>query len=325
MKTQRRRFLQLCAGVAAVPAVSRVVGAQTYPTRPVRIIVGFPAGGTPDIIARVIAQWLSDRLGQQFIIENRTGAAGNLATEVAIAAAPDGYSLLLVGIANAISATLYERLSFNFIRDIVPVAGIMSGPNVMVVNLSLPVNSVPEFIAYTKANPSKINFASSGNGTTLHLSGELFNVMAGVRMVHVPYRGGAPAALPDMLRGQVQVMFDNLPNKIEYIRTGKLRALAVTSTIRWLDFPDIPTMGEFLPGYDVTAWVGIGAPKNTSVEIIYKLNKEINAGLADPKIKARLADLGVAPLVGTPSDFGTLIETETEKWGRVIRAANIKL
>jgi tripartite-type tricarboxylate transporter receptor subunit TctC len=320
----RRQFLHLAAGVAALPAVSRIVSAQTYPTRPVRIIVGFSAGGSPDIFTRLMAQWLSERLGQQFIIENRTGAAGNLATEAGINAAPDGYTLFLATVANTINTTLYDRLNFNLVRDIAPVAGVVTGPNILVVNPSLPVNTVPEFITYAKANPGKINFASGGNGTSVHLSGELFNVMAGVRMVHVPYRGGAPASLPDLFRGQVHAMFDNLPNKIEYIRTGQLRALAVTSATRWPSLPDIPTVAEFLPGYEVTTWMGFSAPKRTPTEIIDKLNKEIDAGLINPKIKARLAELGGAPLVGSPADFGKFIADETEKWGKVIRAAHIR-
>ena len=271
-----------------------------------------------------MAQWLSERLGQQFIIENRTGAAGNLATEAGINAAPDGHTLFLATVANTINTTLYDRLNFNLVRDIAPVAGVVTGPNILVVNPSLPVNTVPEFITYAKANPGKINFASGGYGTSVHLSGELFNVMAGVRMVHVPYRGGAPASLPDLFRGQVHATFDNLPNKIEYIRTGQLRALAVTSATRWPSLPDIPTVAEFLPGYEVTTWMGFSAPKRTPTEIIDKLNKEIDAGLINPKIKARFAELGGAPLVGSPADFGKLIADETEKWGKVVKFAGIK-
>jgi tripartite-type tricarboxylate transporter receptor subunit TctC len=311
MKLQRRRFLHLAAGAAVLSTVSPTARAQTYPTRPVRIIVGYPAGGAPDVLTRLMAHWLSERLGQQFIVENRTGAAGNLATGAGIGAPPDGYTLFLAAVTNAINATLYERLNYNFIRDTAPVAGIYSGPNVMVVNLSTPANTVPEFIAYAKANPGKINFASAGIGTTVHLAGELFSSLAGIRLVHVPYRGGSPASLPDMFRGQVQVMFDNLTNKIEYIRTEKLRALAVTSATRWPGLPDIPTISEFLPNYAVSTWGGFAAPKKTPPDIIDKLNKEINAGLADPKIKAQLADLGDEPLVGSPADFGRLIIDET--------------
>jgi tripartite-type tricarboxylate transporter receptor subunit TctC len=324
MKLSRHQFLHLAAGAAVVPAVARIARAQTYPTRPVRIVVGFPAGGSPDIVTRLIAQWLTERLGQQIIIENRTGAGGNIGTEAAVRARPDGYTLLLAGTPNAINATLYEKLNFNFTVDIMPVAGIVRLPNVMVINPSLPVKTVPEFIAYSKTNPGKINFASSGNGSTLHLSGELFKVMAEVNMVHVPYRGGAPAALADMLRGQVQVIFDNTTTSIEHIRAGKLRALAVTTTTRWAGLPDVPTMNEFLPGYEVSVWMGVGAPKNTPAEIIDRLNREINAGLADPRLKARLADLGGTVFPGSPADFGKLIADETEKWGKVIRAANIK-
>jgi tripartite-type tricarboxylate transporter receptor subunit TctC len=282
MRIPRRRFLHLAAGAAALPVVPRIAKAQTYPTRPVRVVIGFPAGGSPDVVVRLVGQWLSERLGQQFVVENRPGAGGNLGTEVVVRAPPDGYTLLMAGSPNAINATLYEKLNFNFIRDIAPVAGIMRVPNVMVVNPSLPVKTVPEFIAYAKTNPGKINFASSGIGSTLHLSGELFKVMTGVTMVHVPYRGGAPAAVTDMLGGQVQVMFDNMTNSIEHIRAGKLRALAVTTATRWAGLPDIPTVGDFVPGFEVSAWYGVGVPGNTPADIVEKLNKEINAALATP-------------------------------------------
>jgi tripartite-type tricarboxylate transporter receptor subunit TctC len=324
MKIPRRNFLHLATGAAALPVVSRFARAQTYPSRPIRWIVGFPAGGSPDIVTRLMGQWLSDRLGQQLIIENRTGATGNIATEAVVRALPDGYTLLLATVVNAISASLYERLNFNFIRDIAPIVGIMKLPNIMVVIPSLPVKTVPEFIAYAKANPRKIHFASSGNGSTLHLSGEMFNMMAGVNMVHVPYRGGSPAAVTDMLGGQVQVMFDNIPNSIEHVRVGKLRALAVTSTTRSEVFPDIPTVGDYVPGYEASAWWGIGVPKNTPVEIIDKLNKEMNVGLTDSKLRGRLTDLGGEVLAGSPADFGKLIIDETEKWASVIQSVGIK-
>ena len=323
MTLPRRQFLHLAAGAAALPAVSRFAWAQTYPSRPVRMIVGFAAGGATDILARLIGQWLSERLGQPFVIENRPGAGSNIATEAVVRAPPDGYTLLLVGSPNAINATLYDKLNFNFIRDIAPVASIIRGALVMVVHPSVPAKTVPEFIAYAKANPGKINMASGGIGGITHIAGELFKMMAGVDMVHVPYRGVAPA-LTDLLGGQVQVIFANLAPSIEYIRAGKLRALAVTTATRSEALPDIPTVGEFVPGYEASSWFGVGAPKNTPAEIVDKLNKEINAGLADPKIKARLADLGGTVLGGSPADFGKLIAEETEKWGKVIRAANIK-
>ena len=317
----RRHILHLTAGAAALPAVSRVAWAQTYPTRPVRLIVGVAAGGGTDIVARLISQWLSERLGQQFIVENRPGAGSNIATEVVVRAPPDGYTLLTVGAPAAINATLYyDKLNFNFIRDIAPVAGIMRGPLVMLVNPSFPAKTVPEFIAYAKANPGKINMASGGNGTTPHVTGELFKMMTGVDMVHVPYRGAGPA-ITDLLGGQVQVLFDN---PIEHIRAGRLRALAVTTTTRSEALPDIPTLGEFVPGYDASGWFGIGAPKDTPVQIIDRLNREINACLADPRMKARLTDLGGIVLSGSPADFGKHIADETEKWGKVVRAADIK-
>jgi tripartite-type tricarboxylate transporter receptor subunit TctC len=321
MKLPRRAFLHLAAGATALPAVSRFAWAQTYPTRPVRLIVGVAAGGATDIVARLISQWLSERLGQQFVIENRPGAGSNIATEVVVRAPPDGYTLLTVGAPAAINATLYyDKLNFNFIRDIAPVAGIMRGPLVMLVNPSFPAQTVPEFIAYAKANPGKINMASGGNGTTPHVTGELFKMMTGVDMVHVPYRGAGPA-ITDLLGGQVQVLFDN---PIEHIRAGRLRALAVTTTTRSEALPDIPTLGEFVPGYDASAWFGVGAPKDTPVQIIDRLNQEINACLGDPRMKARLADQGGAVLSGSPADFGRHIAAETEKWAKVIKFAGIK-
>ena len=323
MKLPRRQFLHLAVGAAALPSVSRVARAQAYPTRPVRIIVSFPAGSSGDIIARLMGQWLSERLGQPFVTENRPGAGANIGTEAVVRAPPDGYTLLLVASANAINATLYDKLDFNFIRDIAPVATIIRGPFVMVVNPSVPSRTVPEFIAYAKANPGKINFASVGNGTTPHVGGELFKMMTGVNMVHVPYRG-LPPALTDLIAGQVQMSFVAAVASIEYIRAGKLRALAVTTTTRSDVLPDLPTVGEFLPGFEASIWLGIGAPKNTPTEIVDRLNKEINAGLADPTIKARLTDLGSTTLTGSPSDFGKLIADETKKWAKVIRAANIK-
>ena len=323
MKLPRRNFLRLAAGAAALPAASRIARAQAYPSRPARIVVPFAAGGATDIIARLIGQWLSERLGQQFVIENRPGAGSNIGTEVVVNAPPDGYTLLLVGASSAINATLYEKLSFNFLRDIAPVSGIISIPFIMAVNPSFPAKTVSEFIAYARANPGKVNMASGGNGTAGHLSGELFKMMAGINMVHVPYRGEAPA-LTDMLGGQVQAMFGTMPASIEYVRAGKLRPLAVRSARRSELLPDLPTVGDFVPGYETSAWQGIGAPKSTPTEIIEKLNKEINAGLADPKIKARLTDLGGTVLPGSPADFGKLIADETEKWGKVVRAANIK-
>jgi tripartite-type tricarboxylate transporter receptor subunit TctC len=300
-----------------------MASAQAYPSRPVRIVVGFPAGGGVDIVARLMGQWLSERLGQPFIIENRPGAATNIATEAVVRAAADGYTLLLVHSSNAMNATLYEKLNFNFIRDIAPVASIIVVPNVMLVHPSVPAKTVAEFIAYAKANPGKINFASGGIGGPSHLAGELFKAMAGVNLVHVPYRGGGPA-VNDLLGGQVQVYFASTPASIEYIKAGTLRALAVASATRSEMLPDIPTVGEFVPGYEAPTWYGLGAPKNTPAEIVDKLNNEINAGLADPKLRVRLADLGGTVMMGSPADFGKLIADETEKWGKVIRAANIK-
>jgi tripartite-type tricarboxylate transporter receptor subunit TctC len=323
MKPPRRQFLRL-AGVAAVlSAVSRNARAQTFPTRPVRIIVGFTAGGAFDIIARTMGQWLSERLGQQFVIENRPGAASNTATEAVVRAPADGYTLLLGGAVNTVNATLYDKLNFDFIRDIAPVAGIIRFSNVMQVNPSFPTKTVPEFIAYAKANPGKINMASGGTGTTQHLAGELFKMMTGVNMVHVPYRGSA-LSLTDLLGGQVQVTFDSIPASIEHIRAGRLRALAVTAAMRSEVLPEVPTVGEFVPGYEASGWAGIGAPRGTPTEIVDKLNREINAGLADPTIKARLVNLGGVTLVLSPTEFGTLIAAETEKWGKVVKAAGIK-
>ncbi|HEY6257928.1 MAG TPA: tripartite tricarboxylate transporter substrate binding protein [Xanthobacteraceae bacterium] len=297
--------------------------ALDYPTRPVHWVVGYPAGGTTDILARLVGQYLSEKLGQQFIIDNRAGAGNNIATEVVANAAPDGYTLLLVNPANGINATLYDKLPFIFIRDIAPVAGIIRVPNVMEVNPAVPAKSVAEFIAYAKANPGKVNMASSGNGTSVHVSGELFKMMTGVNMLHVPYRGAAPA-LTDLMGGQVQVIFDNLPSSIEYIRAGKLRALAVTTTVRSEALPGVPTVADTVPGYEASAWFGLGAPKGTPPEIVDKLNAAVNAGLADLKLKARLADLGGAMLTGTPADFGKVIAEETEKWAKVVKFSGAK-
>jgi tripartite-type tricarboxylate transporter receptor subunit TctC len=323
MKLPRRNFLHLAAGAAALPAVSRFAWAQAYPTRPVRIVVGFAPGGGVDIVARLIGQWLSERLGQQFIIENRPGAGTNIATEAVVRAPADGYTLLLVNAANAVNATLYDNLSFNFVRDIAPVAGIMAASSVMVVHPSVPAKTIPEFIAYAKANPRKINMASGGIGSPSHVAGELFKMMAGVGMIHVPYRGLAPA-LTDLLGGQVQVIFGAVTSSIEYIKAGRLRALAVTTAKRSEALPDLPTVGEFVPGYEASQWYGLGVAKNAPTEIIDRLNKEINVALADPNMKARLADLGGTALVGSPAEFGKLIVEETDKWAEVIQAANIK-
>jgi tripartite-type tricarboxylate transporter receptor subunit TctC len=323
MKLPRRAFLHLAAGAAALPAVARIAWAQAYPSRPVRIIAPTAPGGGPDIFARLIGPWLSGRLGQQFVVENRPGGGSNIGTEAVVRAPPDGYTLLLVSTTNAINATLYDRLNFDFLRDIAPVAGIISLPFVMVVNPSVPAKTVPEFTAYAKANPGKINLGSPGIGTPGHVAGELFKMMAGVDLVHVPYRGGGPV-MTDLLGGQVQVLFGSTSLTIEQIRAGKLRPLAVTTATRWEGLPDIPTVNDFVSGYEASAVLGLGAPRNTPAEIIDRLNKEINAGLADPKIKARLADLGGTALAGSPADFGKLIADDTEKWGKVIRAASIK-
>jgi tripartite-type tricarboxylate transporter receptor subunit TctC len=319
----RRHFLHLAAGAATLPAVSRIAAADTYPSRPVHIIVGFPAGGPGDTLARLIGQWLSERLHQPFVIENRTGAGGNIAAEAVVRAPADGYMLLLATSASAINVTLYPDLSFNFVRDIAPVAGISRDPYVMVVNPSVPANTVPEFIAYAKANPGKINMGSGGIGVPSHVFGELFEIMAGVNMTHVPYRGAAPALI-GLIGGQVQVLFNPLLSSIEYIRAGKLRALAVNTATRQEALPDIPTVGDFVPGYEANSWTGIAAPKNTPAEIVDRLNKEIDAALADPQMKARLADLAAEPTPMTPVEFGKFIADETEKWGKVIREANIK-
>jgi tripartite-type tricarboxylate transporter receptor subunit TctC len=323
MKLPRRQFLHLAAGAAALPAVSRVARAQAYPTRPVRIIIGFAPGGVVEIVARLIGQSLSERLGQPFIIESRPGAASNIATEAVVRAPPDGYTLLVVSSANAINATLYDKLNFVFLRDIAPIASIIHHPFVMVVNPSVPAKTVPEFIAYAKANPGKLTMASGGIGAATHLAGELFKVMTSVDIVHVPYRGLA-ASLTDLLGGQVQVTFASVPSSVAYIKAGRLRALAVTSAKRLEALPDLPTVGEFVPGYETSLWLGLGAPKGTSAEIIDTLNQETNAALTDPKIKARLADLGGTVLPGTPADFGKLIADETEKWGKVVKFTGIK-
>jgi tripartite-type tricarboxylate transporter receptor subunit TctC len=323
VKLPRRRFLHLAASAAALPTVSRIAWAQAYPSRPVRLIVPVAPGGASDITARLMGQWLSERLGQPFIIENRPGGGNSIGTEAVVRAPADGYTLLLCGIFNATNATIYDKLNYNFIRDIAPVAGVIRDAYVLVVEPSVPAKSVPEFIAYAKANPGKVSLASAGNGTATHVAGELFKMMAGVDMVHVPYRGIGPA-LNDLLGGQVQVMFPATIASIEYIRAGRLRALAVTTATRWEALPDLPTVGEFVPGYEASAWFGIGAPKNTPTEIVDKLNKEVNAALADPIMKARLADRGGTALAGSPADFGKLIADETEKWAKVIRAANIK-
>ena len=323
MKTSRRQFLHLAAGAGAVPAISQMTWAQTYPARPVRIIVGYPSGGSNDIVARLMAQWLSERLGHQFVIENRPGAGSNIATEAVVRAEPDGHTLLMVSTANMSNAALYDKLNYDFIRDIAPVAGVMRVPLVMEVNLSIPAKTVPEFIAYAKANPGKINFASGGIGTSIHLSGELFKMMTGIDMQHVPYRGNGPA-LTDLLGGQVQIMFDTMPQAIGYVRAGKLRALAVTTAMRSDVLPDTPTVGESVPGYEASSLYGVAAPRNTPDEIVERLNKEVMAALANPAMKTRLADLGGIVLVGSPAEFGKLIVAETEKWAKVIRTGNIK-
>jgi tripartite-type tricarboxylate transporter receptor subunit TctC len=323
MKIPRRRFLYLVAGAAALPAMSRAARMETYPTRPIRGIVPQAPGGAADISARLMGQWLSERFGQPFIIENRTGAGGNIGTEVVVTSPADGYTLLLVGSFNAINATLYEKLNFNFIRDIAPVAGIMRNPLIMEVNPTFPVKSVAEFIAYAKANPGKINMGSAGNGTPQHMSGELFKLMAGLDMEHVPYRGSGPM-LTDLLRGELHVAFDPMLSSIEHVRAGRLRALAVTTATRSAALPDIPTVDEFVRGYESFGWVGVGVPRNTPVDIIGKLNGEINAGLSNSRIRARLADLGSTTLAGSPADFGKLIAEQTDRWAQVIRVANIK-
>jgi len=323
MKLPRRTFLHQAVGAAALPAVWRFAWAQAYPSRPVRIIVGFPAGGGVDILARLMGRWLSERLGQPFVIENQPGAGTNIATEAVVNASPDGYTLLMAGASNAINATFYDKLNYNFIRDIAPVAGIMRAPLVMVVFPSFPAKTVPEFIAYAKANPGKINMASPGNGTAGHLCGELFKMMAGVDMIHMPYRGGA-SALVGLIGEQVQVMFDGILLASEHIKTGKLRGLAITTVMRAETLPDIPTVSEFVPGYEASVWFGVGAPRNTPIDVVDRLSREINAGLADPKIKTQLADMGGMLLAGSPADFGNLIANETEKWGKVVKFAGVK-
>ena len=324
MKLPRRNFLRLAAGAAVLSGVSRIAWAQAYPSRPVRWIVAAAPGSTADALARPMGQWLSERLGQPFIVEHRPGGGANIGTEAVVRAPPDGYTLLLVNPANAINATLYEKLNFNFIRDIAPIAGIMRGPFVMLVNPTLPARTVPEFIAYAKAHPGVINFASGGVGFATHVAGELFKVMTEVNIVHVPYRGQA-SAMTDLLGGQMQVMFDPVVSSIAHIQAGKVRPLAVTTSTRSEVLPDIPTVSEFVAGYEASVWFGAGAPKNTPPEIVDRLNKEINAGLTDPKIKARLADVGGTPLVGSPADFRKLIADETEKWAKVIKSAGVKL
>lgn len=323
MTLRRRQFLHLAAGVAALPAIPRFAWAQAYPTQPMRLIVQVPAGGAPDIVARVLGQSLSERLGQPVVIDNRPGSSGNIATEALVRAPADGYSLLFAISSNAINVSIYDNLRFNFIRDTVPVASIARIHFVMVVNPSLPAKSVPEFITYAKANPRKINMASNGNATPLHVAAELFKLMAGVELVHVPYRG-EPVAMPDLLSGQVQVMFGALPSSLGYVRLGQLRALAVTSATRVDVLPDVPAMGEFLPGYEASGWYGIAAPAATPREIVERLNKEVNAALADAKMKERLGDLGCAVFAGSSADFGKFIAGETEKWAKVIQAAGIK-
>jgi tripartite-type tricarboxylate transporter receptor subunit TctC len=319
----RRHVLHLAAGAAALPVIPRIARAQAYPTRPVHIIVGFAAGGGYDIIARLIGQWLSERLGQSFVIENRPGAATNIATQVVASAPPDGYTLLLVGATNAINATFYQKLNFNFLHDIAPVSSITQQPQVMLTNPSFPAKTVPDLIGYAKANPGKINMSSPGVGSISHLAGELFKMMAGVNLVHVPFAGNSPA-LTALLGGQVEVSVASLPSAIEFIRTGKLRGLAITTAVRSEAVPDLPTVGEFVPGYAVSAWYGVGAPTGTPAEIIAKINKEINAGLADPKLKARIAEFGGTPLALSPAEFGKFIADETEKWAKVIGTLGIK-
>jgi tripartite-type tricarboxylate transporter receptor subunit TctC len=323
MTILRRRFLQLAAGAVALPAVARVANAQSYPTRPVRLIIGYTPGGSADITARIMAQWLTERLGQQVVVESRPGGGTNIATEAVVRAAPDGYTLLLVAPANAINATLYEKLNFDFLRDMTPVAGLIRFGNVMVVNPKVPAKTVPEFIAYAKANPGKINMASSGAGSTIHMSGELFKMMAGIDMVHVPYRGGAPA-LTDMIGGQVQVMFDNIPTSLQHVRSGALRGLAVTTSEPSELLPELPVVADFLPGYEASAWYGVGAPKGTPAEIVDKLNREINAILAEPRAKTRFGELGASLVKGSPADFAKLLVDETEKWGKVVKFSGAK-
>jgi tripartite-type tricarboxylate transporter receptor subunit TctC len=321
--SSRRGFLRLAAGAAALPAAPRLARAAAYPTRPVRIICGFAAGGAPDILARLFGQWLSARLGQTFVVEDRTGAGGNIATEAVVQAPADGHTLLLTAVGNAVNASLYQKLNYNFLRDIVPVAGISREPLAMEVQPSFPATTLPEFIAYAKANPGKINYGSAGIGSSLHMAGELLSVMAGIRLVHVPYRG-SPPALNDLLGGQIQLMFSPLPPSIGYVKSGRLRALAVTSAARSQVLPDVPVIADVVPGYEASAWYGIGAPKGTPAEIVDKLNAEINAGLTDPKLRGQLITIGSVPFAGTPADFGRHWVAETDKWAQVIRAAKIK-
>jgi tripartite-type tricarboxylate transporter receptor subunit TctC len=323
MKLTRRKFLHLAAGAAAFPAISHMARAQSYPTRPVRIIVPFAPGGPNDLFARLMGQWLSERLGQSFVIDNRTGAGGNIGTEAALKAAPDGYTLLQIGPSHAINATLYDKLNFDFLRDIAPIASTVMQPQVMVVHPSVPARSVPEFIAYAKANPERVNMASAGLGTGPHLTGELFKMMAGITLVHVPYRGAGPA-VADLLGGRVQVAFVGPASSIDHIRAGTLRALGVTSAARWEGLPDVPAVAEFIPGYEATSWFGFGAPKNTPAEVIATLNREMNAGLADAKLKPRMAEIGGTTLGGTSAEFGKLIADETEKWAKVVRFSGAK-
>jgi tripartite-type tricarboxylate transporter receptor subunit TctC len=323
MRVPRRKFLHLAAGAAALPPLVRVAWAQAYPSRPVRLIVPFGSAGATDITGRIIGQWLSERLGQSLVIENRPGAGGNLGTEAVVRSPADGYTLGLFGSPNAINVTLYEKLNFNFVRDIAPVAGVIRFPNLMVVNLSLPTRTVPEFIAYAKANPGKINFASPGAGSTPHVNGELFKAMTGISIVHVPYRSVA-AAVTDLLSGQVHVIFGTSASTIEYVRSGQARALAVTTATRLDVLPDLPTIGEFVPGYEASAWYGVGAPMGVAADVVERLNREVNAGLADSKVKARFADLGGIAMPGSPGDFGRLIAEETEKWAKVVKLSGAK-
>jgi tripartite-type tricarboxylate transporter receptor subunit TctC len=323
MRLPRRKFLHLAAATAALRGVSSVAWAQAYPARPVRVILQTAPGGSADVVARLIGQWLSERLGQPFVIENRPGASGNIGTEAVVRAAPDGYTLLIVASNNAINGSLYDKLNYDFLRDIAPVAGLMRTPMVLEVNAASPIKTVPELIAFAKANPGKMNFGSGGVGFATHLAGELFEAMTGVHMVHVPYRGQAPA-LTDLLGGRVQAVFDPVSSSIAHIRAGELRPLAVTTATRSEALPDVPTVGEFVPGYEVSIWFGVGAPRNTPAEVVDKLNREINAGLADPRIKAQLADLGGTTFAGSAADFGKFIADETEKWAKVIKLAGVK-
>jgi tripartite-type tricarboxylate transporter receptor subunit TctC len=324
MKLSRRRVLELASGATAFAALPRLARAESYPSRPVRLVVGYTPGGSADMTARLIGQWLSEKLGQSFVIENRPGGGTNIATEAVLRSAPDGYTLLVVAPANAINATLYEKLNFNYLQESEPVAGLIRFPNVVVVHPSLPIRTIPELIDYAKANPGKLNMASSGNGSTIHMSGELFKMLTGINMVHVPYRGGAPA-LTDLIAGQVQVMFDNIPTCAEHVRSGKLRGLAVTSTTRSEILPDLPTVADFLPGYEASAWYGLGAPKGTPPEIVEKLNRTVNEILADPKVKAKFSEYGAFLIPGSSADFGKLLADETDKWGKVVKFAGAKV